>query len=69
MRVRTLNGISKLITFWVGPYANLDEKEPNSSFEEAQLVPMNSTVNGVSLNEDVDFLKLMQPKGRESVPR
>ena len=64
LRVRTLNGISKLVTFWVGPYPNVDEKEPNSSFEEAQLVPMNSTVNGVSLNEDVDFFEINATKGQ-----
>ena len=62
--VRTLNGISKLITFWVGPYPNVDEKNPIHLLEEAQLVPMNSTVNGVSLNEDVDFFEINATKGQ-----
>ena len=64
MRVRTLQGISKLVTFWVGPYPNDPEKEPNSSFEEAQEIQLNSTINGVALNEDVDYYEINATKGQ-----
>ncbi|MEC8355338.1 MAG: PPC domain-containing protein [Verrucomicrobiota bacterium] len=64
MRVRTLQGISKLATFWVGPFPNDPEKEPNSSFEEAQEIQLNSTINGVALNEDVDYYEINATKGQ-----
>ena len=64
MRVRTLHGISKLVTFWVGPYPNDPEKEPNSSFEEAQEIQLNSTINGVALNEDVDYYEFNATEGQ-----
>ena len=64
MRVRTLHGISKLITFWVGPFPNEQEKEPNSSFEEAQEIQLNSTINGVALNEDVDYYEFNATEGQ-----
>jgi len=64
LRVRTSKGISKLYTFWVGPFPNIDEKEPNSAFEEAQFVPMNSTINGVALNEDVDYYEINATEGQ-----
>ncbi|HBJ61169.1 MAG TPA: hypothetical protein DDY76_05495, partial [Opitutae bacterium] len=63
-RLRTKNGMSKLWTFWVGPFPNLQEKEPNSSFEEAQLVPNEITVNGTVTNEDVDFFEINATKGQ-----
>ena len=64
LRIRTTRGISKLFTFWVGPFPNVDEKEPNSSFDEAQTVTLNSTVNGVSLNEDVDYFEINATRGQ-----
>lgn len=64
LRIRTKKGISKLFTFWVGPYPNSEEKEPNSSFEEAQLISMNTTVNGVAENEDVDYFEINATKGQ-----
>ena len=64
LRLRTKKGLSKLFTFWVGPYPNLDEKEPNSSFEDAQSIPMNVTVNGVAQNEDVDYFEINATQGQ-----
>ena len=64
LRLRTKKGLSKLFTFWVGPYPNLDEKEPNSSFEDAQPIPMNVTVNGVAQNEDVDYFEINATQGQ-----
>ena len=64
LRVRTNEGLSNLYTFWVGPFPNVKEKEPNSGFEEAQAIPLNSTVNGVILNEDVDYFEINASKGQ-----
>jgi hypothetical protein len=64
LRIRTTEGLSNLYTFWVGPYANVKELEPNSGFEQAQQIPINSTVNGVTLSEDVDFYEINATKGQ-----
>jgi hypothetical protein len=64
LRLRTKQGVSRLFTFWVGPYPNVDENEPNSSFEEAQPIPMNVTVNGVAQNEDVDYFEINATQGQ-----
>jgi len=63
-RLRTKNGMSRLWTFWVGPFPNLKEEEPNSSFEEAQPVPNEITVNGTITNEDVDYFEINATKGQ-----
>ena len=65
MRIRTASGISTMKTFWVGPFPNVDETEPNSEFEKAQKVAMNSTVNGRILNEDVDYYEIEVKKGQQ----
>ena len=54
VRVRTATGISNLMTFTVGPFAELAEVEPNTEFAQPQAVAMNTTVTGVVQNEDVD---------------
>tara|TARA_A100001015_G_scaffold320134_1_gene445459 strand:- start:2122 stop:4551 length:2430 start_codon:yes stop_codon:yes gene_type:complete len=64
VRIRTSKGISKLFTFWVGPFPNALEIEPNSSFGESQPIPMNTTVNGSSLNEDVDYYEINATQGQ-----
>ncbi|MDG1139071.1 MAG: PPC domain-containing protein [Opitutales bacterium] len=63
VRLCTDKGISNLVTFWVGPFENLKEVEPNSSFATAQPIPLNFTVNGICLNEDVDFFEINATKG------
>ncbi len=63
-RLRTRNGMSRLWTFWVGPFPNHKEEEPNSSFEEAQPVPNEITVNGTVTNEDVDYFEINATKGQ-----
>jgi hypothetical protein len=65
MRVRTGSGLSTMKTFWVGPFPNVAETEPNSEFEAAQKVSMNSTVNGTILNEDVDYYEVEVKKGQQ----
>ena len=39
LRIRTNEGLSNLYTFWVGPFPNVQEKEPNSAFDEAPTHP------------------------------
>ena len=64
MRLRTKSGISTVKTFWVGPYPNFHEKEPNTSFEEAQKVSLNRTINGLIKSEDVDYFEFNATKGQ-----
>ena len=54
IRVRTATGISNLKLFSVGNLSELTEKEPNNQSAETQKIELNSTVNGVIRNEDVD---------------
>ena len=65
MRVRTASGLSTMKTFWVGPFPNIAETEPNSEFEAGQKVSMNSTINGTILNEDVDYYEIEVKKGQQ----
>ncbi len=64
LRIRTNEGLSNLYTFWVGPFPNVEEEEPNSAFDEAQPILLNSTVNGLILNEDVDYFEINASKGQ-----
>lgn len=54
-RVATETGISNLRYFGVSPLPQVDEKEPNSDFNEPQPIAMNCTVNGLIQTEDVDY--------------
>jgi hypothetical protein len=62
-RVRTATGITELKTFSVGALKEVAEKEPNNDFKAPQPIPMNSTVNGIADNEDVDFFVVDVKKG------
>lgn len=64
VRLRTKSGISTVKTFWVGPYPNFQEKEPNTSFEDAQKVSLNRTINGLVKSEDVDYFEFNASKGQ-----
>jgi hypothetical protein len=63
VRLRARSGLSEVKTFWVGPFPNVDEKEPNTDFASPQKVALNSTVEGVAENEDVDFYAVEVKKG------
>ncbi|MBM4004424.1 MAG: peptidase [Planctomycetes bacterium] len=63
VRIRTATGISNLMTFTVGPFAEVAEVEPNSEFGQPQAVPMNVTISGVVQNEDVDHFVVEAKKG------
>lgn len=63
LRVKTATGISDLKTFTVGVLPQVQEKEPNSNFNEPQPIAMNVTVLGVVDNEDVDHFVIDAKKG------
>jgi hypothetical protein len=63
VRVRTATGVSELRTFSVGALKEVVEVEPNSDFAKPQAIPMNSVVNGVADNEDVDYYVIDAKKG------
>ena len=64
VRVRTRTGLSHPRQFFVSPYPTVDEKEPNSEFAQAQAIPLNSTIEGIVLTEDVDYFKVTVKKGQ-----
>lgn len=64
MRLRTATGVSELRTFWVGPFASTNEVEPNSEFAKPQAVPLNSTVLGTILADDVDCFRVSATAGQ-----
>ncbi|MEX2560030.1 MAG: PPC domain-containing protein, partial [Pirellulales bacterium] len=63
MRVRTATGITNLRTFSVGALPEIQEIEPNSEFSAPQQISLDTTVNGVVENEDVDFFQVEGKKG------
>ena len=63
-QVRTKSGISEFRSFYVGPFAQIDEKEQNGSFEEAQAIEFNKTIAGVVAAEDVDYFVVEAKKGQ-----
>src|SRR5690606_28049711 len=63
-QVRTASGISEYRTFFVGPYATTPEVEPNTLFESPQAIGLNTTVEGVIENEDVDYFLVEAKKGQ-----
>ena len=62
-QVRTASGISEYQSFYVGPFANVEEVEPNSDFATPQAVEKGVTVNGIVQNEDVDYYVVDAKKG------
>ena len=63
-RLRTETGISELRTFLVGPFPTVMEVEPNSEFTTPQAIDLNTTVEGVVQNEDVDYYIFKAKKGQ-----
>ncbi len=64
LRIRTKSGISHVRQIFVGPFPNVEEKEPNSEMEAAQPISLNQTIEGLVLNEDVDYYKINLKKGQ-----
>lgn len=62
-QLRTKSGISEFRSFFVGALPTVDEKEPNSSFDEPQPIEKNICVAGVLQNEDADYFRIRAQKG------
>lgn len=63
LRVRTRTGVSNLMLFSVGNLPEVTEEEPNNSPDTAQAIELDTTVNGVVTNEDVDFFAIELAEG------
>ncbi len=63
-RVVTNTGLSNMRLFNVSALPSVAETEPNSEFSAAQAIPYNSTVDGVVLNEDVDYFAVDLKQGQ-----
>lgn len=63
-RIRTASGISEMQTLYVGPFPLVQEKEPNNDFASPQKIELNSTVEGIAENEDVDYYAVEAKKGQ-----
>ena len=65
LRLATKTGLSNVIYFGVGTMPVVDEVEPNSEFTAPQTVPINSTVQGLCKNEDVDYYSVELAEGQK----
>ena len=63
VRVRTASGISNLRTFSVGALPEIGEAESNSDFAQPQKIALDTTINGVVQNEDVDYFLVEARQG------
>lgn len=63
-RVRSRSGLSHGRYFFVGPYPNVAEAEPNNDFQSPQPIDFNQTIEGVVQTEDVDYFKISAKKGQ-----
>ena len=63
LRVRTAYGLSEVRNFFVSAFPNIQESEPNNDPAKAQKIPLNSTVNGSSGQDDVDYYQVEVRKG------
>lgn len=63
-RVVTASGTSNLRLFGVSALPTLAETEPNSEFTKAQEIAFNTTIDGVVLNEDVDYYSVELEAGQ-----
>ncbi len=64
VQLRTHSGVSDYRSFFIGALPGVDEKEPNSSFDEPQPVELNVCVAGVLQNEDADYYRIHATKGQ-----
>ncbi len=63
-QVRTRRGISDYRSFYIGGMPEINEQEPNNSFETPQQVEQNVTINGVVQTEDVDMFAFNAKQGQ-----
>ena len=64
-RVVTNTGLSNMRLFNVSALPSVAEVEPNSEFQKAQAIAFNSSVDGVVLNEDVDYFEVELKQGQQ----
>lgn len=64
-RVVTSTGISNMRLLNVSALPSAAEKEPNSEFQSAQQIDFNCTIDGVVLNEDVDYYSVELKQGQQ----
>ncbi len=64
LRLRGPGGLTELRSFWVGQFPSVPEVEPNATFDQAQRIPLNSTVEGTAGNEDDDYYVCTLKKGQ-----
>lgn len=64
VRLRTKSGVSHARQFFVSPYPNVEEKEPNDDLARAQPGALDQTIEGVVQSEDVDYFKVTMKKGQ-----
>jgi hypothetical protein len=62
--VRGDNGLTAWQTFWVGPYRERIEAEPNDRPAEAQTVPMGTTIEGTIAEADRDCFSIDLTEGQ-----
>ncbi len=62
-RVVTSLGLSNLRLVGVSPFPSVSEVEPNNEVHAAQLVSMNSSINGSIATEDTDYYTVEVPQG------
>lgn len=63
-RIVTNTGLSNIRLLNVSALPSVGEVEPNSEFAAAQAIPYNSTVDGIVLNEDVDYFSVELKQGQ-----
>jgi hypothetical protein len=63
VRLWTDSGISELIPLYAGPFPNIACSGSNHDVAHAQAVPVNSTVNGIIHDEEIDYFSIQAKKG------
>lgn len=64
LRLRSPGGLTELRSFWVGQFPSVAEVEPNATFDQAQRIDLNRTVEGIAANEDADYYVCSLKKGQ-----
>jgi hypothetical protein len=67
IRVKTDDGLSNPVLFAVNQVPQVAEKEDNSTFETAQVIPSPVVVEGTTAGNDVDYFKFAGKKGQRIV--
>lgn len=67
VRVQTDDGLSNPFLFSVGQLPQVTEKEDNSTFELAQVVPAPAVIEGQAAGNDVDYFRFAGKKGQTVV--